>query len=85
MPSWSAIPCYHTYLHTDLTPQLTGLRIPFGQILGAKDPVTDVAAAAWVKERVPGARQFILEDCGHYPMFEARERFDAALADLISS
>jgi pimeloyl-ACP methyl ester carboxylesterase len=85
MPSWAAIPCYHAYLHTDLTSPLTGLGIPFGQVLGAKDPVTDVSGAAWVKERVPDARQVIIEDCGHYPMFEARERFDAALTELIDS
>lgn len=85
MPSWAAIPCHHTYLHTDLTSQLTSLKIPFGQVLGAKDPVTDASAAGWVKERVPDARQFVIEDCGHYPMFEAREQFDAALTELIGS
>ena len=83
MPSWAAIPCYRTYLNTDLTSMLSGLRIPFGQILGAKDPVTDVSAAPWVKQRCPDVRQFVIPDCGHYPMFEAREQFESALAALL--
>jgi pimeloyl-ACP methyl ester carboxylesterase len=83
MPSWAAIACYHTYLTTDLTHILADLRVPVGQILGAKDPVTDATAAAWLAQRLPAVEQVIIEDCGHYPMFEARERFDAVLTDLI--
>ena len=83
MPSWAAIACYHTYLTTDLTHVLADLRVPVGQILGAKDPVTDASAAGWLRQRLPDAAQVIIEDCGHYPMFEARDQFEAALADLL--
>jgi pimeloyl-ACP methyl ester carboxylesterase len=83
MPSSAAIACYHTYLHTDLTEDLTGVTVPVLQILGADDPVTPAAGAAWVQERVEGDLN-ILQGCGHYPMFEASNVYEAALLDFVT-
>jgi len=86
-PSWSIIECFHTYLHTDLTAELTALRVPLRQVVGAQDPVTAIDGAQWVQQRARDAgvdaRLVAIEDCGHFPMFEAPEQFDAALSDFL--
>lgn len=87
MPSWSIIRCFHTYLQTDLLPALPALTVPLRQVVGVQDPVTDVAGAHWVQERAREAgvdtRLVAIEDCGHFPMFEAPEQFDAALRGFL--
>ncbi len=83
MPSWAAIACYHTYLHTDLTDDLGQVKVPVLQILGADDPVTSAAGAAWVQEHAHDGDLVVLGACGHYPMFEAREAYEAALLRFV--
>jgi non-heme chloroperoxidase len=83
MPSWAAVPCYRTYLHTDLCSALADVRVPVLQVLGVEDPVTAVAGAPWVQSQLADARLVAIEECGHYPMFEAQEQFDAALAGFL--
>jgi pimeloyl-ACP methyl ester carboxylesterase len=85
MPSWAAIACYHTYLHTDLTGELVAVKVPVLQILGSDDPVTSVEGGPWVQARLADARLVVLDGCGHYPMFEARSRFDELLSEFASS
>lgn len=85
MPSWAAIACYHTYLHTDLTGDLAHVKVPVRQLLGADDPVTPAAGAAWVQERVHDGDLVVLDNCGHYPMFEAREAYEAALLRFVGA
>jgi non-heme chloroperoxidase len=82
MPFWAAVACFRTYLRADLTAELATLKMPVLQILGANDPVTSVEGGAWVQERLADGRLVVLEGCGHYPMFEAPERFVALLADF---
>lgn len=82
MPTWAAVACFRTYLRTDLTAELAALKVPVLQILGAEDPVTSVEGAAWVQARLADGRLAVLDGCGHYPMFEAPERFEALLADF---
>jgi non-heme chloroperoxidase len=80
MPSDALIASLRTYLHADLVAELAGLKMPVLQILGADDPVTSVDGGRWVQERLADGRLVVLEGCGHYPMFEAPERFEALLA-----
>jgi pimeloyl-ACP methyl ester carboxylesterase len=82
MPFWAAVACFRTYLRADLTAELAGLKMPVLQILGAYDPVTSVEGGAWVQERMADGRLVVLDGCGHYPMFEAPDRFVALLADF---
>ena len=81
MPAWTAVACYRTYLHADLTPALPAVKVPVLQILGRHDPVTAVDGGSWLQERLADARLVVL-DGGHYPMFETPERFEALLADF---
>jgi pimeloyl-ACP methyl ester carboxylesterase len=79
MPSWAAVASYHSYLQTDLTDDLAAVTVPVLQIMGARDPVMPLDGAAWLQERLADARLVVLEDCGHYPMFEAPDGLDEAL------
>lgn len=56
MPSWAAIASLRTYLHADLTAELSALKLPVLQILGAEDPVTSVDGGGWVQERLADGR-----------------------------
>jgi len=85
MPSTAAIACFHTYLHSDLSAELAAVKLPVLQILGADDPVTPVRGAAWVQARLADGRLSVLEGCGHYPMFEAADRFESLLAEFAAS
>jgi pimeloyl-ACP methyl ester carboxylesterase len=79
MPTSAALSCLHTYLHADLTAALAAVKVPVLQILGRHDPVTAVDGGPWVQDRLADGRLVVL-DCGHYPMFELPERFEALLA-----
>jgi pimeloyl-ACP methyl ester carboxylesterase len=59
--------------------------VRIGRVAGAADPVTAVAGGPWVQERLADGRLVVLDGCGHYPMFEARDRFDALLADFAAA
>ncbi|MCA1842192.1 MAG: alpha/beta hydrolase [Actinobacteria bacterium] len=85
MPSAAAIACFHTYLRSDLSAELAAVKLPVLQILGADDPVTPVRGAAWVQARLTDGRLAVLEGCGHYPMFEAADRFGSLLAEFAAS
>ena len=83
MPSWAAIPCYGTYLRTDLVGELPAVTLPVLQLMGADDPVTSADGACWVQERLADGRLVVFEECGHYPMFEVGARFDAELRAFV--
>jgi non-heme chloroperoxidase len=80
MPSEAMIASLRTYLHADLTAELAAVKMPVLQILGADDPVTTVEGGPWVQERLADGRLVVLDGCGHYPMFDAPERFEAVLS-----
>ena len=82
MPSWAAIACYHTYLHTDQVADVAALKLPVLQIMGAGDPVSPAEGASWLQERLPDGR-LVLLDCGHYPMLEVPAAFDEALLSFL--
>ena len=82
MPSEAMIASLRTYLHADLTAELAAVKMPVLQILGADDPVTAVEGGPWVQDRLADGRLVVLDGCGHYPMFEAPERFAVVLSDF---
>jgi pimeloyl-ACP methyl ester carboxylesterase len=83
MPSWAAIACYPTYLHTDQVADVPALKLPVLQIMGTHDPVSPIAGAAWLQERLANGRLAEL-DCGHYPMLEVPGEFDQALLSFLA-
>lgn len=83
MPSWAATACYAAMLRTDLTDLLPKITMPVLQIIGLADPVHSAKGARWLNERLADARLAEIADCGHYPMLEAPDEFDAALLDFL--
>jgi pimeloyl-ACP methyl ester carboxylesterase len=63
--------------------RLGSLLFPVVQIVGANDPVTRPEGARWLQERLADARLVELTECGHYPLFEARDRFDEVLLEIV--
>jgi non-heme chloroperoxidase len=84
MPSWAAVACYRSMLRGDLLAELPKITMPVLQVYGTGDPAHTGKGAQWVSEQLPDSRIVQLEDCGHYPMFEAAEAFDAALLRFVN-
>ena len=82
MPSWAAIPCYQTYLTCDQIADIPRVTQPVLQIVGDSDPVTPLVAVRWLQERLSSAETTVLENCGHYPMFEAGPQLRDALVEF---
>jgi non-heme chloroperoxidase len=79
MPSWAAVACYHSMLTTDLIADIPKITMPVLQIVGASDPVHSAKGARWLNDRLAHAELVEIPDCGHYPMLEAPDQFDAAI------
>jgi pimeloyl-ACP methyl ester carboxylesterase len=84
MPSWAAVACYRSMLYTDLTPDLPRVAVPVLQVIGSADPVYSAKGARWLNQRLPDARLAEIDGCGHYPMIEAPEEFDAVLLRFLA-
>jgi pimeloyl-ACP methyl ester carboxylesterase len=84
MPSWAAIECYRTYLHSDQVSSLAALDLPVLQIMGRKDPVSPLEGALWLQERLAEGTLAEL-DCGHYPMIEKPLEFDETLLAFLNT
>ncbi len=84
MPSWAAVASYRSMFRSDLLADLPRVELPALLIFGEEDPVHSGKAARWLSERLPGSRMVELRNCGHFPMFEAPQEFDAALLEFIA-
>jgi len=83
MPSWAAVACYRSLLTTDLLADIPRVTQPVLQVIGAADTVHSAKGARWLVEQLPDSRLVELPDCGHYPMLEAADTFDAALREFL--
>jgi non-heme chloroperoxidase len=85
MRSWAAVASNRTYLHSDSTALIDAMDVPVLQIVGSDERVHSADAAQWLCDRLSDSRVQILPECGHYPMFEAPDAFDAALRAFVSA
>lgn len=85
MPSWAAVACYRAMLTTDLMADIPRVTQPVLQIIGATDPVHSAKGARWLQRQLHDATLIELPDCGHYPMLEAADAFDAALRNFVAA
>jgi pimeloyl-ACP methyl ester carboxylesterase len=83
MPSWAAVACYRSLLTTDLLADIPRVTQPVLQIIGTADPVHSAKGARWLVQQLCDARLVEIADCGHYPMLEAADAFDAALSKFL--
>jgi len=84
MQSWAAVSCYRSMLTTDLLNDIPNVTQPVLQIIGAADPVHSAKGARWLQQQLHDATLVEIPDCGHYPMLEAADAFDAALAKFLT-
>jgi non-heme chloroperoxidase len=84
MPSWAAVACYRSLLLTDLVAEIPQVTQPVLQIVGSDDPVHSAKGARWLQKQLPDATLVEIPGCGHYPMLEAADTFDAALVKFLS-
>jgi non-heme chloroperoxidase len=84
MPSWAAVACYDSMLNADLVDDIGRVKQPVLQIIGEADPVHSAKGARWLQEQLADSRLVELADCGHFPMFEASDAFDAALLEFVA-
>lgn len=82
-PSWAAMAAMRTLLCTDQTLRLGRLTVPITALVGTADPALSLRGARWLAERTGG--RLVSFDCGHYPMLECADEFDAALLEAIDS
>jgi pimeloyl-[acyl-carrier protein] methyl ester esterase len=54
-------------LVADQRPRLAAIGVPTLLVHGERDPICLPAASAWMAERVPGARRWVLPGVGHAP------------------
>jgi pimeloyl-ACP methyl ester carboxylesterase len=55
---------------TDLTPQLKNISAPTLVIFGKQDGTVPVSQAHLFKEQMPAAQLVVIDQCGHFPMYE---------------
>jgi non-heme chloroperoxidase len=55
------------------------------QIIGSIDPVHSAKGARWLQQQLPNSTLLEIPDCGHYPMLEAADAFDAALVKFLGA
>lgn len=79
----AALGCLRTLLGSDQVDVLHDVRAPVVQIIGRADPSVSREGSDWLQAELADAEQVVLE-CGHYPMLEVREAFDAALLAAVT-
>jgi 4,5:9,10-diseco-3-hydroxy-5,9,17-trioxoandrosta-1(10),2-diene-4-oate hydrolase len=62
---------------------LPSITMPTLIIWGRQDPVLPVAHADIAIERLPNARLHLLDECGHFPMFEHPHIFNALVNEFL--
>ncbi|MCZ4551066.1 alpha/beta fold hydrolase [Gordonia rubripertincta] len=84
VPVWAGIECLRTVLNTDQVAAAPELAVPLVQIIGDKDPTLSRRASRWLVDTVPDARQRIIQNSGHFPMFEAPSDFTQAVLESVT-
>ena len=65
---------------TNLTPYLKSITAPTLVLFGKQDGTVPVEQAHIFKEQLPAAQLVIIDECGHFPMYE---KFDEYIAPLL--
>lgn len=82
LPSWAGDAAMAALLTTEQLALGDALRVPVSQVVGTRDPALDLQGARWLHQRW-GTDLTELE-CGHYPMLELPNEFDAALRGCLA-
>lgn len=67
----------------DVTPYLEHIQAPTLILFGKQDAVVPQEDAHAAHERIPNSELVLLDECGHFPMYEKTEPYLAALEDFL--
>lgn len=67
----------------NLTSQLGRITAPTLVIFGQQDAVVPVSDGRLVQQHVPNSRLVLIDDCGHYPMYEKPAQYLAAVRTFL--
>lgn len=76
IPSYKALQGIHAL---NLTPHLTKITSPTLAIAGQQDAVVPVSDSRLIKQCVPNSQLVLIDECGHFPMYEKTQQFIEAL------
>lgn len=69
---------------TDLTPLLKNITAPTLVIFGNRDGTVPVEQAHLFKEQLPPAQLVLIDQCGHFPMYEKFDEYFAPLQKFLT-
>lgn len=67
----------------DFLSRLGAVRTPCLAVCGADDPITPVRNHTFFQGSMPSCELAILEDCGHWPLYEQPDAFDRIVVDYV--
>ncbi len=67
----------------DFLSRLWAIRTPCLAVCGADDPITPVRNHTFFQASMPSCELAIIDDCGHWPLYEQPETFDRVLVDYV--
>lgn len=68
----------------DLTSQLPNITAPTLIVFGKRDAVVPISEGYLAAQHIPKTEHVLLDDCGHFPMFEQPESFVETLKGFLS-
>ena len=74
----------HEFTTLDLRPNLERIDAPTLVLTGADDFICGPVCAADLTAGIAGAQTLILDDCGHFPYVEQRDRFRTEVATFLT-
>ena len=74
--AYKAIQAIHAL---NLTSQLAKIASPTLAIAGQQDAVVSISDSLLIKQLVPGSRLVLIDECGHFPMYEKTQQYIEAL------
>ena len=68
----------------DLTPMLKDIAVPALVIFGDQDGTVPVNQAYLFKEKLPAAQLLLIDQCGHFPMYEQFEEYIKPISEFLT-
>ena len=81
--STSAYEAWGSLNATDLTHTLEKIAVPTLVIFGVQDDTVPVEQAHIFKEKAPAAQLVLIENCGHFPMYEKFDEYIAPVKEFL--
>lgn len=81
----SSFAAWNSLNATDLTGALDRISAPTLVLFGAQDGTVPVAQAHLFKQKLPAAQLVLIDQCGHFPMYEHFEAFIQPIQEFLKS